>query len=143
MSSVSVPVAMKSSCTLTVTLWRLGIVVQCVSITSELRAHGGKENIYGCQRPSSISLALWTLTPAGLSVAGQRFGIAGEVLTGPEDAAAFCRYLVVPVSFYDVPFDDYRALGFPGAGRNGKSTSTTPSSGRSSAATAPPRSRAR
>ena len=93
----------------------LEIVVQCVSITSELRAHGGQENLYGCQRPSFNQLGLWTLTPAGLSVAGQRFGIAGEVLSGPEDAAAFCRYLVVPVSFYDVPFDDYRALGFPGA----------------------------
>lgn len=51
----------------------------------------------------------------GPSAAGQRFGIAGEVLSGPEYAAAFSRHLNVPVSFYDIPFDDYRALGFPGA----------------------------
>jgi len=51
----------------------------------------------------------------GPEVAGQRFGIAGEILSGPEYAAAFARHLGVPVSFYDIPFDDYRALGFPGA----------------------------
>ena len=51
----------------------------------------------------------------GPEVAGQRFGIAGEVLSGPEYAAAFSRHLGVPVAFYDMPFDDYRALGFPGA----------------------------
>ncbi len=51
----------------------------------------------------------------GPEVAGQRFGIAGDVLSGPEYAAAFSRHLNVPVSFYDMPFDDYRALGFPGA----------------------------
>ena len=51
----------------------------------------------------------------GPVVAGQRFGIAGDVLAGPDYAAAFTRHLGVPVSFYDIPFDDYRALGFPGA----------------------------
>jgi uncharacterized protein YbjT (DUF2867 family) len=51
----------------------------------------------------------------GETAIGQRFGIAGEVLSGPEYAAAFSRHLRVPVSFYDMPFDDYRALGFPGA----------------------------
>jgi uncharacterized protein YbjT (DUF2867 family) len=51
----------------------------------------------------------------GPNAAGERFGIAGEVLSGPEYAAAFSRHLGVPVSFYDMPFDDYRALGFPGA----------------------------
>jgi uncharacterized protein YbjT (DUF2867 family) len=51
----------------------------------------------------------------GPESAGQRFGIAGDVLSGPEYAAAFSRHLGVPVSFYDMPFDDYRALGFPGA----------------------------
>jgi uncharacterized protein YbjT (DUF2867 family) len=51
----------------------------------------------------------------GPEAAGKRFGIAGEVLSGPEYAAAFSRHLGVPVSFYDMPFDDYRALGFPGA----------------------------
>jgi len=47
--------------------------------------------------------------------AGQRFGVAGDELSSPEYAAAFSRQLGVPVSFYDIPFDDYRALGFPGA----------------------------
>jgi len=51
----------------------------------------------------------------GPEAAGQRFGIAGEVLSGPDYAAAFSRHLGVPVSFYDMPFDEYRALGFPGA----------------------------
>jgi uncharacterized protein YbjT (DUF2867 family) len=51
----------------------------------------------------------------GPEAAGERFGIAGEVLSGPEYAAAFSRHLGAPVSFYDMPFDDYRALGFPGA----------------------------
>ena len=51
----------------------------------------------------------------GPGAAGQRFGIAGEVLSGPEYAAAFTRHLGEQVSFYDMPFDDYRALGFPGA----------------------------
>ena len=51
----------------------------------------------------------------GPEAAGRRFGIAGEVLSGPEYAAAFSRHLGAPVSFYDMPFDDFRALGFPGA----------------------------
>jgi uncharacterized protein YbjT (DUF2867 family) len=51
----------------------------------------------------------------GPSAAGERFGVAGDVLSGPEYAAAFSRHLGVPVSFYDIPFDQYRALGFPGA----------------------------
>jgi len=51
----------------------------------------------------------------GPEAAGQRFGIAGEVLSGNEYAAAFSRHLGAPVTFYDMPFDDYRALGFPGA----------------------------
>jgi len=51
----------------------------------------------------------------GPEAVGQRFGVAGEVLSGPEYAAAFSRHLGVPVSFYDMPFDDYRALGFAGA----------------------------
>jgi hypothetical protein len=51
----------------------------------------------------------------GPEVTGQRFGIAGDVLSGPEYAAAFSRHLGIPVSFHDISFDDYRALGFPGA----------------------------
>ena len=35
----------------------------------------------------------------GPEVAGQRFGIAGDVLSGPKYTAAFARHLGVPVSF--------------------------------------------
>jgi uncharacterized protein YbjT (DUF2867 family) len=51
----------------------------------------------------------------GPEAAGQRFGVAGDILSGPEYAAAFSRHLGLPVSFYDMPFDQYRGLGFPGA----------------------------
>lgn len=51
----------------------------------------------------------------GPAVAGERFGIAGGVLSGAEMAAALSQHLGRSVSFYDVPFDEYRALGFPGA----------------------------
>jgi uncharacterized protein YbjT (DUF2867 family) len=51
----------------------------------------------------------------GTSTVGQRFGIAGEVLSGPEMAAAMGRALGRNVSFDNVPFDVYRGLGFPGA----------------------------
>src|SRR5690242_1534897 len=46
---------------------------------------------------------------------GQRFGISGEVLSGDELAAKMARALGRKVSFHDMPFDDFRALGFPGA----------------------------
>jgi uncharacterized protein YbjT (DUF2867 family) len=51
----------------------------------------------------------------GAGAIGQRFGIAGEVLSGEEMAAALERALDRPVRFYDVPFDVYRAFDFPGA----------------------------
>jgi uncharacterized protein YbjT (DUF2867 family) len=51
----------------------------------------------------------------GTSMVGQTVGIAGETLSGPELASAFATHLGRPVTFYDMPFDDYRALGFPGA----------------------------
>ncbi len=62
-----------------------------------------------------VGKCAYGLFKRGPEVAGQRFGIAGEVLSGPEYAAAFSRHLGVPVRFYDMPFDEYRALGFPGA----------------------------
>jgi uncharacterized protein YbjT (DUF2867 family) len=51
----------------------------------------------------------------GAAAAGKRFGISGEILSGEEVAAKLARALGEPVTFHDVPFDAYRALGFPGA----------------------------
>ncbi len=51
----------------------------------------------------------------GPSAAGQRFGIAGDVLSGPEMAEKMGRALGRKVAFQDVPFSVYRGLGFPGA----------------------------
>lgn len=51
----------------------------------------------------------------GPQAAGQRFGIAGETLSGEEMAAKIGAALRRKVSFSDVPFDVYRGLGFPGA----------------------------
>lgn len=50
----------------------------------------------------------------GAETVGRRIGIAGDILTGPEMAAGFSRALGAKVDFYDMPFDAYRALGFPG-----------------------------
>lgn len=51
----------------------------------------------------------------GTALVGETIGIAGETLSGTELAAAFEKHLGRTVVFYDMPFDDYRALGFPGA----------------------------
>jgi uncharacterized protein YbjT (DUF2867 family) len=51
----------------------------------------------------------------GAETVGRRIGIAGDILTGPEMAAGFSRALGAKVAFSDMPFDAYRALGFPGA----------------------------
>lgn len=51
----------------------------------------------------------------GASAVDQKFGIAGETLSGPEMAAKMGYALGRDISFADVPFDVYRGLGFPGA----------------------------
>ncbi len=51
----------------------------------------------------------------GTAAVGQRFGIAGERLSGEEMAAKLGAALGRKVNFYGMPFDDYRAMGFPGA----------------------------
>ena len=51
----------------------------------------------------------------GETTVGQRIGIAGESLTGADMAAKMGRALGRTVNFFDVPFDVYRGLGFPGA----------------------------
>jgi uncharacterized protein YbjT (DUF2867 family) len=46
---------------------------------------------------------------------GQTIGVSGEHRTGADMAAALSETLGEPVRHYAVPFDTYRALGFPGA----------------------------
>ena len=62
-----------------------------------------------------IGKCAYGLFRRGTGTVGQRFGVAGEVLSGPEMAAKMGRALGRKVSFNDVPFDVYRGLGFPGA----------------------------
>jgi uncharacterized protein YbjT (DUF2867 family) len=51
----------------------------------------------------------------GAAAVGQRFGIAGEILSGPDMAAKMGQALGRSTAFEDVPFHAYRQLGFPGA----------------------------
>jgi uncharacterized protein YbjT (DUF2867 family) len=51
----------------------------------------------------------------GSATIGQRIGIAGEHLSGAEMAAGLARAFGEPVRHVDMNWDDYRALGFPGA----------------------------
>ncbi len=51
----------------------------------------------------------------GTSTVGQRIGVAGESLSGADMAAKMGKALGRTVNFFDVPFDVYRGLGFPGA----------------------------
>lgn len=51
----------------------------------------------------------------GASTVGERIGIAGEILSGEEMASQMGDALGRAVRFQDVPFDAYRAMGFPGA----------------------------
>jgi uncharacterized protein YbjT (DUF2867 family) len=62
-----------------------------------------------------IGRCAYGLFRRGAGTAGQRFGIAGEILSGAEMAAKMTRALGRKVHFQDVPFDIYRGLGFPGA----------------------------
>ena len=66
----------------------------------------GAEDIGGCA---------YGIFRRGPSAASQRFGIAGEILSGDEMAAKLGKALGQTIAFYDMPFDAYRALGFPGA----------------------------
>lgn len=51
----------------------------------------------------------------GTGSVGSYVGIAGETLSGEEMAAKMGRAMGQTIHFYDVPFDAYRKLGFPGA----------------------------
>lgn len=62
-----------------------------------------------------IGKCAYGLFRRGPSTAGQRFGIAGDTLSGPQFAEKMGRALGRTVVFQDVPFDVFRGLGFPGA----------------------------
>ena len=64
---------------------------------------------------SDIGTCAYGIFKKGVAAAGQRFGVAGEILSGDEMAAKFGRALGRPVTFSNVPFDVFRGLGFPGA----------------------------
>jgi uncharacterized protein YbjT (DUF2867 family) len=51
----------------------------------------------------------------GSEMIGRSIGIAGDHPTGTQMATALSQALGKPVSYYPMPFDDYRKLGFPGA----------------------------
>ncbi|KUI25755.1 nucleoside-diphosphate sugar epimerase [Mycobacterium sp. IS-1742] len=51
----------------------------------------------------------------GDALAGQTVSIAGDILTGDGYAAALTDALGEPVTYRPVPFDDFRAQGFPSA----------------------------
>jgi uncharacterized protein YbjT (DUF2867 family) len=51
----------------------------------------------------------------GTEFIGRRVGIAGDHPTGAQMAATLGAALGQPVTYYPMPFDDYRKLGFPGA----------------------------
>jgi uncharacterized protein YbjT (DUF2867 family) len=62
-----------------------------------------------------IGKCAYGLFRRGTGTVGQRFGIAGEILSGGEMAVKMAHALGRKVDFQDVPFDVYRGLGFPGA----------------------------
>ncbi len=51
----------------------------------------------------------------GKEMVGRTVGIAGEHPTGTQMAGTLSRAIGQPVTYYPVPFDAYRSLGFPGA----------------------------
>lgn len=51
----------------------------------------------------------------GAPLFGETVSIAGEHLTGAQYAEAFSEALGEPVHYFPVPFDGFRAAGFPGA----------------------------
>lgn len=62
-----------------------------------------------------IGKAAYGIFVKGDSTIGERIGIAGEHLSGPEMAEALTRALDEPVNHFSPPFDVYRAFDFPGA----------------------------
>lgn len=83
-----------------------GSLVLALPLGGQLLPGIAAEDIGGCA---------YGIFKRGPSVAGQSFGISGENLSGEEMAAKLSKALGQKVAFYDMPFDAYRALGFPGA----------------------------
>jgi uncharacterized protein YbjT (DUF2867 family) len=66
----------------------------------------------GAEDVGPCALALFRRGP---QVIGKEVGIAGAQLTGAQMAEAMARVLREPVRYVSPSWDDYRALGFPGA----------------------------
>jgi len=64
---------------------------------------------------ADIGRCAYGIFKRGDALIGKTVGIAGEHLSGAEMAAALTKALGENVSHYAMPFDQYRALGFPGA----------------------------
>lgn len=62
-----------------------------------------------------IGRCAWGVFKAGATSVPQSVGIAGEHLSGREMAEAFSELMGRPVAYNAMSFDQYRALGFPGA----------------------------
>lgn len=64
---------------------------------------------------ADIGRAAYGVFKGGSDYIGKTVGIAGEHLTGSEMAAAITKAVGEEVTYFAVPFDVYRGLGFPGA----------------------------
>lgn len=62
-----------------------------------------------------IGAAAYGMFKKGRELIGQRIGVAGEHLTGPEMAAAMSKAFGEPVRFNEVSPDVFRSFGFPAA----------------------------
>ncbi len=66
-----------------------------------------------------IGKCAYGIFKAGAPYIGRTIGIAGEMLTGAEMAAALAKALGRDVTYNDVPADLFRSFGFPGADEMG------------------------
>lgn len=62
-----------------------------------------------------IGRTAYGIFKAGPEYIGKTVSIAGGHLTGAQMAEALSKAMGAPVHYYAMPFDEYRALGFPGA----------------------------
>ncbi|MGD8281929.1 MAG: NmrA/HSCARG family protein [Gemmatimonadota bacterium] len=62
-----------------------------------------------------IGVCAYGIFREGTTHVGKKIGVAGEHLTGAEMAAELSRALGEDVTYVAIPWDQYRALGFPGA----------------------------